>query len=91
MDFWNNINQNYAAVLSLGTSIITAIITGVYVAFTYRQMKATQDSVKAINKQFVLDKQPCIVPEIASSHSPAALPNCAINGSIKRKRLFLCH
>ena len=56
----NAVNE-YAGVLSVAVSFITAAITLIYVIFTYKQMKATQDTLKASLKQIKVDKQPCIV------------------------------
>jgi len=42
-------------------SFLTAIITLVYVIFTYKQMRAAQNAIKMSDKQLKLDKQPCVV------------------------------
>ena len=60
MELVNLINQ-YSGLLSVMVAFITAIITLIYVIFTYKQMKASQDSLKLAIKQFKVDKQPCIV------------------------------
>lgn len=56
-----NIINNYTGVLSVIVSLITATITLVYVIFTYRQMRAAQETLKMSIKQMKVDKQPCIV------------------------------
>lgn len=40
-----NINTNYANVLGFGTSLLTAMVTIIYVTFTYRQTKASEKTV----------------------------------------------
>ena len=60
MELVNLINQ-YSGLLNVMVAFITAIITLIYVIFTYKQMKASQDSLKLAIKQFKVDKQPCIV------------------------------
>lgn len=55
--------NSYSGLLSVGVSAITAIITLIYVIFTYRQLMASQDSLKMVVKQIKVDKQPCIVYE----------------------------
>lgn len=62
--------NTYSGVLSVAISSITAIITLIYVLFTYRQMRAAQDALKMSAKQLKVDKQPCIVyKEIETSGS----------------------
>ena len=46
IEFIKALNTDFAAVISCIISLITAVTTIVYVVFTYRQVKATQDSVK---------------------------------------------
>lgn len=53
--------NTYSGVLSVAVSFLTAIITLVYVIFTYKQMRAAQNAIKMSDKQLKLDKQPCVV------------------------------
>lgn len=53
--------NTYSGVLSVAVSLITAIITLIYVIFTYKQMRASQDALKMSVKQLKVDKQPCVV------------------------------
>lgn len=53
--------NHYSGVLSVVVSSITAIVTLIYVVFTYNQMKAAKDGLKMSAKQIRTEKQPCIV------------------------------
>lgn len=75
LSFCRELNNNYAAVLALLVSTITAIITLVYVVFTHNQMKAAQESAHLMEKDLILGRQPCIVPSITKINSNAALSN----------------
>ncbi len=74
-NFFVDINNNYSNLLSLIVSIIIAVITLLYVIFTYKQMKATKESVKMLINQINLDKQPCVVPVIKKGYSHAEIDN----------------
>ena len=51
----------YSGILSVVISLITALVTLIYVVFTYKQMKAAQEGLKISAKQTKTEKQPCIV------------------------------
>lgn len=57
LDFINT----YSGVFNVIVSFLTAVITFVYVVFTYKQMRAAQNAIKMSDKQLKLDKQPCVV------------------------------
>lgn len=65
METLQYINTNFSGVLSVAVAIITALITLVYVIFTYKQMKAAQNANEAAIKQLRLGNQPCIIAEIS--------------------------
>ena len=65
--FWGaiqDINTNYAALLSFIVAVILAIITGFYAASAYSQKKASEKSVEVMINQIQLDKQPCVYPNL---------------------------
>ena len=72
IEFIKTLNNDFAAVISCIISMITAVTTIIYVVFTYRQMKATQDSVKLLQVEMKQDKQPCIVVSIKRVYSGSA-------------------
>ena len=53
--------NSYSGIISIAISLITAIVTLIYVVFTYRQMKAAQAGLKMSARQIKTEKQPCIV------------------------------
>ena len=55
--------NTYSGVLNLVVSFIMAIITLVYVVFTYKQAQAAQNALKTTIKQIKVEKQPCVVYE----------------------------
>lgn len=61
MEMLQYINNNFSGILSAVVSGITAIITLIYVVFTYKQMKATQESAQIASKQIRISNQPCVV------------------------------
>ena len=70
-----NINQNYAALISCLISLVTAITTIIYVVFTHHQMKATQESVKLMQIEMKQARQPCIAVSINRVYSGKAIPS----------------
>lgn len=68
LQYIHYINSNLAGVLSVVVAIITALITLVYVVFTYKQMKATQNATETAIKQIQLNNQPCIIAEILQTY-----------------------
>ena len=71
------LNTDFAAVLSCIISLVTAVTTIVYVVFTYRQVKATQDSVRLMQAEMKQEKQPCLIVSINRVYSGSA---DALNG-----------
>lgn len=71
LEFLQSINNNYASVLSLLSSVIMVIVTIIYVGHTKRQADYAKDSAELIAKQIKLEKQPCIIPEIIDSSGSA--------------------
>ena len=71
LEFLQSINNNYASVLSLLSSVIMVIVTIIYVGHTKRQADYAKDSAELIAKQIKLEKQPCIIPEIIASSGSA--------------------
>lgn len=71
IDFLKDINNNFAGVLSLVSSIVLVTVTIVYVIQTKRQANYAKQSVDLFSKQMMLEKQPCLVPEIIDSHGYA--------------------
>ena len=68
------INSNLSGVLSVLVSAITALITLIYVVFTYKQLKATQNSVKLASEQMRLNNQPCISAKIGTTYGSPCFP-----------------
>lgn len=64
-DILKELNNNYANILSLFSSIVMILVTGIYVVFTYRQAKYAKQSLDAVQKQFRAERQPCVVPSIS--------------------------
>lgn len=56
-----DIINHYSGVFSVAVSLITALVTLIYVVFTYKQMKAAQEGLKISAEQIKTEKQPCIV------------------------------
>lgn len=71
MEFLQNINNNYAAVLSLITSVLMVIVTIVYVLYTKKQADYSKKSLETVITQIKVEKQPCIVPSIIDSYGSA--------------------
>lgn len=67
MDILRYIDINFSGVLSVIVSSITAFITLIYVIFTYKQMKASQDATKTAIRQLRLNNQPCLTIEVSST------------------------
>ena len=61
------INDKFASILGVLVAIITAFITLVYVVFTYKQMKAAQNSTEPAMQQLRLNNQPCVIPTIIAT------------------------
>ncbi len=72
IEFIKALNTDFAAVISCIISLITAVTTIVYVVFTYRQVKATQDSVKLMQVEMKQEKQPCMIVSINQVYSGCA-------------------
>ena len=53
------INNDYANLLSFGASLLLVVVTIIYAGYTYRQVTYSR-------KQFLLDKQPYVIPSILS-------------------------
>ena len=75
IDILKTINHHYADVLSCTISSITAIITIIYVAFTYKQMKAAKESVNIMRDGMKQEKQPCISLQIKRVFSGKCMSN----------------
>jgi len=76
--FWGaiqDINTNYAALLSFIVAVILAIITGFYAASAYSQKKASEKSVEVMINQIQLDKQPCVYPNLLYGSAGSAKHN----------------
>ncbi len=71
LDIIKMINNDYAGVLSLLSSIIMVIVTIIYVGHTKRQANYAKESVELVAKQMKTEKQPCIVPHIIDSSGAA--------------------
>ena len=71
MEIIQFINTNLSGILSVVVSGITAVITLIYVVFTYKQMKATQKSVELTLEQMKTSNQPCVAVEIADTNGSA--------------------
>lgn len=67
MELLQYIDANFSGVLSVAVSAITALVTLVYVIFTYKQMKASQASTETAIKQLQVSNQPCIITEISET------------------------
>lgn len=68
MELLQYINTNLSGVLGVVVAIITALITLVYVVFTYKQMKTAQNATETAIKQLQLNNQPCIIAEISQTY-----------------------
>lgn len=71
LDIIKMINNDYAGVLSLLSSIIMVIVTIIYVGHTKRQANYAKESVELVAKQMKIEKQPCIVPHVTDSSGAA--------------------
>ena len=71
MEIIQFINTNLSGILSVVVSGITAVITLIYVVFTYKQMRATQKSVELTLEQMKTSNQPCVAVEIADTNGSA--------------------
>lgn len=71
LEFLKMINSDYAAVLSLLSSLIMVIVTIIYVTHTKRQANYAKESVELVAKQMKTEKQPCIVPYVTNSFGSA--------------------
>ena len=71
MDILQFINTYLSGILSVLVSAITAVITLIYVIFTYKQMKASQKSVEQTSEQMKINNQPCVVADISQTHGSA--------------------
>ena len=71
LEFIRMINNDFASVLSLLSSIIMVIVTIIYVGHTRRQANYAKESVELVAKQFKTEKQPCIVPALVDSYGCA--------------------
>lgn len=74
MEIIQFINTNLSGILSVVVAAITAIITLIYVVFTYKQMKAAQQSAELTSKQMRISNQPCIVIDIAVASGSKCFP-----------------
>lgn len=75
MELIQNINANYSGILSVIVAAITAIITLVYVVFTFKQMQAAQKSAELASKQMRLSNQPCVVVDISQTAGSPCFPD----------------
>lgn len=75
MELLQNINTNYSGILSVIVAAITAIITLVYVVFTFKQMQAAQKSAELASKQMRLSNQPCVVVDISQTSGSPCFPD----------------
>ena len=58
LSLWaKTINTDYANLLSFGASLLLVIVTIIYAGYTYRQVTYSR-------KQFLLDKQPYVIPSV---------------------------
>ena len=58
LSLWaKTINTDYANLLSFGASLLLVVVTIIYAGYTYRQVTYSR-------KQFLLDKQPYVIPSI---------------------------
>ncbi len=71
LEFIKIINNDYAEVLSLLTSLIMVIITIIYVVHTKKQAKYAKQSAELVAKQIKIDKQPCVIPQVFDSRGTA--------------------
>lgn len=71
MDFIKTINNDYAGVLSLLSSLIMVVVTIIYVGHTKRQADYAKNSAELVAKQIKTDKQPCVVPTVVDSNGSA--------------------
>lgn len=65
--FLNNLNQNYAAIITVIISAITAGTTIIYLYITNKQVYLSKQSIRAIEDQIRLGAQPCVIPKIESA------------------------
>ena len=75
MEILQYINNNFSGILSVLVSAITAIITLVYVVFTFKQMKAAQKSAELASEQMRISNQPCVVVDIQNTSGSTCFPD----------------
>lgn len=63
MTFLDFLNA-YSSALTFLTSLLMLIVTAIYVYFTGKQVKSSNQAIQESIKQFKESKQPCLVPEI---------------------------
>lgn len=68
MEILRYIDANYSGILSVMIATMTALVTLVYVIFTYKQMKISQASTETAIKQLRLNNQPCVITEISETY-----------------------
>ncbi len=71
LEFIKIINNDYAGVLSLLTSLVMVVITIIYVMHTKSQAYYAKESAELVAKQIKTDKQPCVVPHVSDSNGTA--------------------
>ena len=71
LGFLQEINNNYAGLLSFLSSLIMVVVTIIYVWHTRRQANYAKESMELVAKQIKTSKQPCIVPSVIDSHGSA--------------------
>ena len=68
MEILRYIDANNSGILSVMIATMTALVTLVYVIFTYKQMKISQASTETAIKQLRLNNQPCVITEISETY-----------------------
>ncbi|MBR4987164.1 MAG: hypothetical protein IKY81_00680 [Methanocorpusculum sp.] len=58
-DWAKALNADYANLLTFGATALLVLVTVIYAGYTYRQVTYSK-------KQFLLDKQPCVIPAVIS-------------------------
>lgn len=71
LEFIKIINNDYAGVLSLISSLIMVVVTIIYVRHTKRQANYARESAELVAKQIKTDKQPCVIPFVIDSYGSA--------------------
>lgn len=59
-----HILEDHSGLMTLACSVLMLIVTIIYVYFTWRQAKYSNDSLKESIKQFRESKQPCLIPSV---------------------------